>query len=66
MVVLYFQQIDELDFAAKGIHMKQKKDDSLFRADVDKEGGLIIESYMAGFFWEEYADYQKGADTLFF
>jgi len=57
---------DERDITARSIHMKQKKDDSLFWADVDKEGGLIIESYMAGFFREEYADYQKGTDTLFF
>jgi hypothetical protein len=51
-----FQDEDERDIAAKNIHMKQKKDDSLFWADVDKPGGLIVESYMGGFFWKEYAD----------
>jgi len=51
-----FQHEDERDIAAKSIHRKQKMDDSLFWADVDEAGGLIVESYMAGFFWEEYAD----------
>jgi hypothetical protein len=36
--------------------MKQKKDDSLFWADVDNSGGLIVESYMGGFFRKEYAN----------
>ena len=50
-----FQDEDERDIAAKSIHRKQKVDDSLFWADVDEDGGLIVESYTAGFFWEEYA-----------
>ena len=44
-----FQDEEERDIAAKSIHRKQ-------RADVDEAGGLIVESYMAGFFWEEYTD----------
>ena len=41
------------DDAAKVIHKKQREDDSLFWADVDEKGGLIVGSYIAGFFWEE-------------
>ena len=51
-----FQDEDERDISAKSIHRKQKVDDSLFWADVDKSGGLIVESYMGGFFREEYFD----------
>jgi len=45
---------EERDDAAKIIHRTQKEDDSLFWADADEEGGLIIGPYMARFFWEEY------------
>jgi len=51
-----FKAEEERDAAAKSIHRKQRMDDSLFWADVDEEGGLIVGSYMAGFFWEEYED----------
>ncbi|MBW1707725.1 MAG: hypothetical protein JRJ86_21625 [Deltaproteobacteria bacterium] len=51
-----FQDEDERDIEAKSIHRKQRMDDSLFWADVDKVGGLIVGSYMAGFFWKEYTD----------
>jgi hypothetical protein len=51
-----FKDENKRDVAAKSIHRKQKADDSLFWADVDQSGGLIIGSYVAGFFREEYAD----------
>jgi len=49
-----FREEEERDDAAKIIHRTQKEGDGLFWADADKEGGLIVGSYMAGFFWEEY------------
>lgn len=49
-----FEEEEERDGAAKIIHKKQRVDDSLFWADVDEEGGLIVGAYIAGFFWEEY------------
>ena len=51
-----YQDVKDRDIAAKSIHRKQKVDDSLFWADVDEAGSLIVGFYMAGFFWEEYAD----------
>ena len=45
---------EERDDAAKIIHRKQRENDGLFWADIDEEGGLIVGSYMARFFWEEY------------
>ena len=49
-----FREEEARDDAAKIIHRTQKRDDSLFWADADEGGCLIVGSYMAGFFWEEY------------
>lgn len=49
-----FREEEGRDEAAKIIHRTQKEDDSLFWADADEEEGLIVGSYMARFFWEEY------------
>ena len=49
-----FREQGERDDAAKMIHRSQKEDDSLFWADVDEDGGLIVGSYIANFFREEY------------
>jgi len=46
----------ERDEAAKIIHRTKKADDSLFWADVDEDGGLVVGSYVAGFFCEEYEE----------
>ena len=51
-----FQDEEERDIAAKSIHRKQKVDDSLFWADVDESKGLIVGSFIAGFFREEYKE----------
>lgn len=51
-----FQNEKERSIAAKSIHRKQKVDDRLFWADVDEAGSLIVDFYIAGFFWEEFAD----------
>jgi len=49
-----FREEEERDDVAKIIHRTQKEDTGLFWADADEGGGLIVGSYMAGFFWEEY------------
>jgi len=49
-----FQDEHERDVRAKNIHKALRLDDSLFWADVDEAGGLIVGSYTAGFFREEY------------
>jgi len=49
-----FQDEHERDDKAKSIHKALRVDDSLFWADVDEARGLILGSYNAGFFWEEY------------
>ena len=49
-----FREEERRDDAAKIIHRTQKEYDSLFWADVDEEGGLIVGSYNGNFFWEEY------------
>ena len=54
-----FQDEEERDIAAKNIHRKQKVDDSLFWADIEKSGSLIVGPYMARFFLEEYAETDK-------
>jgi hypothetical protein len=41
------------DDTAKIIHRTQREDDSLFWADIDEKGGLIVGSYITNFFWEE-------------
>ena len=51
-----FQNEAGRDEAAKAIHKRQRSDDSLFWADVDEGGGLVVGPYVAGFFWEDYAD----------
>jgi hypothetical protein len=45
-----FQDEHERDVRAKSIHKALSLDDSLFWADVDEAGGLIVGSYIAGFF----------------
>ncbi len=49
-----FQDEHKRDVRAKSIHKALSLDDSLFWADVDEAGGLIVGSYTAGFFSEEY------------
>lgn len=51
-----FQTEDERDDAAKQIHERQEEDDSLFWADVDQTGELIVGPYRAGFFLQEPTD----------
>ncbi len=51
-----FYDEDERDDRAKSIHKTLRLDDSLFWADVDETGGMIVGSYIAGFFWEELKD----------
>ncbi len=48
-----FGEEGERDDIAKMIHRTQREDDSLFWADVDGEGGLMVGSYIANFFCEE-------------
>ena len=43
----------ERDNAARQIHRRQQDDDSLFWADIDETGTLIVGTYTAGFFWQE-------------
>ena len=45
-----FQTEDEREEVAKQIHGTQEEDDSLFWADVDQTGKLIVGPYLAGFF----------------
>ena len=45
-----FQDEHERDVRAKSIHKALSLDDSLFWADVDEAGDLIVGSYTAGFF----------------
>ena len=40
----------ERDNFAQSIHELQEEDDSLFYADIDKKGVLVVGSYNAGFF----------------
>ena len=47
-----FQDEHERDDRAKSIHTALRLDDSLFWADVDEAGGLIVGSYTANFFYE--------------
>jgi hypothetical protein len=47
-----FQDEHGRDDRAKSIHKALRLDDSLFWADVDEAGGLIVGSYTAGFFYE--------------
>lgn len=47
-----FQDEHERDDRAKSIHKALRLDDSLFWADVDEAGDLIVGSYTAGFFYE--------------
>ena len=54
-----FQDENKRDSAAKSTHREQKADDSLFWADIDQTGGLIVGSYIAGFFREEYTGMDK-------
>ena len=49
-----FQNEEDRDEAAKAIHKRQRIYDSLFWADVDEGGGLVVGSYIAGFFWDEW------------
>jgi hypothetical protein len=49
-----FRDEHERDDRAKNYHKALGLDDSLFWADVDEAGGLIVGSYTAGFFLEEY------------
>jgi hypothetical protein len=44
----------ERDDRAKNFHKALGLDDTLFWADVDEAGGLIVGSYTGGFFSEEY------------
>jgi len=45
-----YQDEHERDVRAKSIHKALSLDDSLFWADVDEAGGLIVGLYIAGFF----------------
>ena len=52
-----FQTEYKCDNAAKKIHKKQRSDDSLFWANTDDSGGLIVGSYIAGLFIQGLEDY---------
>ena len=47
----------ERDNAAKEIRRSQQGDDSLFWADTDEAGTLVVGTYRAGFFWQELRKY---------
>jgi hypothetical protein len=47
-----FRDEHERDDRARDFHKALGLDDSLFWADVDEPGGLIVGSYTAGFFLE--------------
>ncbi len=47
---------DERDRAARHIHERQKEDDSVFWADIDKVGALTVGTYTAGFFCQDSAE----------
>jgi hypothetical protein len=49
-----FQDEHERDERAKDFHKVLGPDGSLFWADVDEAGRLIVGSYAGGFFSEEY------------
>jgi hypothetical protein len=49
-----FQDECERDDSAKDFHKALGLDDSLFWADVEEAGRLIVGSYTGGFFSEEY------------
>lgn len=49
-----FQDEHERDVRARSFHKALGLDDSPLWADVDEAGSLIVGSYTAGFFREEY------------